>query len=68
MSKETIIFRVSQDFQQHLQEIARSEEMPLSAYIRRALKLYTKYSKHTLIDKTVKDDIDLTDIEFPDEQ
>lgn len=68
MSKETIIFRVSQDFQKHLQEIARSEDMALSAYIRRVLKMHTKYSKHTLVDKSAKDAIDLTDIEFPDEE
>ena len=68
MSKETIIFRVSQDFQKHLQEIARSEDIPLSAYIRRALKLYTKYDKHTLLDKPNNGTIDLTDLEFPDEQ
>lgn len=68
MSNRLTTLNISEDFYEYVSKKASAEERSVAAYIRNAVKVYSGYSHSTLAKKLGKDEIDLTDIEFPDEQ
>ena len=68
MSNRLTTLNISEDFYKYVSKKAKVEERSIAQYIRNAVKVYSGY-EHSTLSKKIKDtELDLTDIEFPDEQ
>lgn len=69
MSNRLTTLNISQDFYEYVSKKASAEERSIAQYIRNAVKVYSGYSHSTLATKVKpSNDLNLEDIEFPDEQ